>query len=135
MRSKKITYKKPRQVIKYYEECTWLGNDSPMFQNKKVSVFYDKFPVTKGHLLFVPKKNNIEHIVEAYKLAFYCGEEWIKEGKMNGFNIGQNIGLAAGQSIMWPHVHLIPRHNGDCKPKRSNGIRLCHPNGDHKRYY
>jgi diadenosine tetraphosphate (Ap4A) HIT family hydrolase len=135
MPSKKPTFKKPREVIEYYEECTWLGNDTPMFQNEKVSVFYDRYPVVKGHLLFVPKKNNIEHVGEAYKLAFYCGEQWVEEGKMDGFNIGQNIGKAAGQSIMWPHVHLIPRHKGDCKPKTHNGIRLSHPNGNHKEYY
>ena len=51
MPSKKPTFKKPREVIDYYEECTWLGNDTPMFQNEKVSVFYDKYPVAKGHLL------------------------------------------------------------------------------------
>ena len=135
MQSKKPTYKKPREAIDYYEECTWLGNDTPMFQNEKVSVFYDKYPVVKGHLLFVPKKNNLEYICEAYKLASYCGQEWIKEGKMDGFNIGQNIGRAAGQSIMWPHIHLIPRLNGDCGPNVHNGIRLSVPKGDHTNYY
>ena len=54
---------------------------------------------------------------------------------MDGFNIGQNIGIAAGQSIMWPHVHFIPRHKGDSKEGQHNGIRLSHPNGDHKNYY
>ena len=54
---------------------------------------------------------------------------------MDGFNIGQNIGRAAGQSIMWPHVHLIPRHNGDCDPESHNGIRRAHPKGDHTNYY
>jgi len=135
MPSKKPTFKKPREVVKYYEECIWVSNDAPMFQNKKVSVFYDKYPVIKGHLLFVPKKNDLEHVSEAYKLGFYCGEQWIKEGKMDGFNIGQNIGKAAGQSIMWPHVHFIPRHKNDCPPGVHNGIRLSHPNGDHKEYY
>ncbi len=135
MPSKKPTYKKPREVIKYYEECTWLGNDTPMFQNEKVSVFYDKYPVVKGHLLFVPKKNDVTHVGEAYKLAFYCGEQWIEEGKMDGFNIGQNIGKVAGQSIMWPHVHLIPRHKGDCDTTKHNGIRLSAPNGNHGEYY
>ena len=135
MPSKKPTFKKPREVIEYYEECTWLGNDTPMFQNDKVSVFYDKYPCVKGHLLFVPKKNDVTHVGEAYKLAFYCGEQWIKEGKMDGFNIGQNIGKAAGQSIMWPHVHLIPRHEGDSKKGQHNGIRLSAPNGNHKEFY
>ena len=54
---------------------------------------------------------------------------------MDGFNIVQNIGKAAGQTIMWPHVHLIPRHKGDSKEGQHNGIRLSHPNGDHKNYY
>ena len=54
---------------------------------------------------------------------------------MDGFNIGQNIGKAAGQSIMWPHVHFIPRHKNDCPPGVHNGIRLSHPKGDHKEYY
>ena len=54
---------------------------------------------------------------------------------MDGFNIGQNIGKAAGQSIMWPHVHLIPRHNGDSDPKQHNGVRLSAPNGHHINEY
>ena len=83
----------------------------------------------------VPKKNDVTHVGEAYKLAFYCGEQWIVEGKMDGFNIGQNIGKAAGQSIMWPHVHFIPRRNGDCDKNTNNGLRLSHPKGDHKEYY
>ena len=131
----KPTHKKPREVIEYYEECTWLGNDTPMFQNDKVSVFQDKYPVIKGHLLFVPKKDDIDHIGEAYKLAFQYGKKGIKEGKMDGFNVGQNIGSAAGQTIMWPHVHLIPRHENDCDPEIHNGIRRSHPNGDYKNYY
>ena len=53
---------------------------------------------------------------------------------MDGFNIGQNIGAAAGQTIFWPHIHFIPRKNGDSDGKH-NGIRLSHPNGDHKEYY
>ena len=135
MQSKKPIYKKPFEIIDRYEEATWLGNDTPIFENEFVGVFRDKYPCVKGHLLFVPKKNDVEHVGEAYKLAFYCGEQWIKEGKMDGFNIGQNIGKAAGQTIMWPHVHLIPRHKGDTKKGQSNGIRLSHPNGDHKEYY
>ena len=68
------------------------------------------------------------------QLGYYCGEQWVKEGRMDGFNIGQNIGAAAGQTIFWPHIHFIPRKNGDSDGKH-NGIRLSHPNGDHKEYY
>jgi diadenosine tetraphosphate (Ap4A) HIT family hydrolase len=37
----------------------------------------------------------------------------IADGKCDGFNIGINMGSAAGQTVMYPHVHLIPRRVGD----------------------
>ena len=42
--------------------------------------------------------------------------------KINGFNIGVNIGKDAGQSIMHCHVHLIPRRKGDVDDPRG-GVR------------
>ena len=55
---------------------------------------------------------------------------------INLFNVGQNRGKCAGQTIMWPHVHFIPRKDGDIKNgQKGNGIRLSFPNGDHKEYY
>ncbi len=131
----KPIYKKPREPINSFEESTWHAKDTPIFENEHCAVFKDLYPCVTGHLLFIPKKNNAQTISEAYKLAYYCGEEWIKEGKMNGFNVGQNIGACAGQTILWPHIHFIPRKNGDTKPEQHSGIRLSHPNGDHKEYY
>ena len=68
---------------------------------------------------------------------FYNGrgtaEQWIKEGKMKGFNVGMNISECAGQTIMWPHIHFIPRHEGDA-PKKG-GMRYAHPGADHKEHY
>lgn len=135
MPSKKPIFKKPREVIKKYEESTWLGNDKPFFEDKHVAVFKDKYPVTPGHLLFIPKVNDIKTISKAYSLAYYCGQEWMKSGSIDGYNIGQNLGEAAGQTIMWPHIHFIPRKNGDVDPEKHNGIRLSFPKGDHTNYY
>ena len=133
MPSQKPTYKKPFEPIGSYEESTWLGNDTPIFENKNTAVFRDKYPCVKGHTLFIPKVDTAEAIGESYKLAYYCGKEWVKEGKMTGFNVGMNIGTSAGQTIMWPHIHFIPRHNGDAvKP---GGMRHTHPAADHKEYY
>ena len=42
------------------------------------------------------------------------------------FNVGINNGEAAGQSVMWPHVHLIPRKKGDT-PNPRGGIRHVIP--------
>ena len=133
MQSKKPIYKKPFELIDHYEESTWLGNDTPLFENKHVAVFKDRYPCTPGHTLFIPKKDDAVYIGESYKLAYYCGNEWVKKGKMDGFNLGMNIGICAGQTIMWPHIHFIPRHENDSK--EIGGMRHAHPSADHKRYY
>jgi diadenosine tetraphosphate (Ap4A) HIT family hydrolase len=38
----------------------------------------------------------------------------VASGKFDAFNVGINMGAAAGQTVMYPHVHLIPRRTGDC---------------------
>ena len=130
---KKPIYKKPFEPIEHYEESTWLSNDTPFFENEFTAVFRDKYPCVKGHILFIPKKNTAEYVGESYKLAYFCGQEWIKQKKMSGFNVGMNIGDCAGQTIMWPHVHFIPRHPGDAKKK--GGMRHAHPGADHREMY
>jgi diadenosine tetraphosphate (Ap4A) HIT family hydrolase len=37
----------------------------------------------------------------------------VADGECDAFNVGLNMGSAAGQTVMYPHVHLIPRRNGD----------------------
>ena len=135
MPSQKPTYKKPFETIDRYEESNWVGNDKPIFENDYCAVFNDRYPVVEGHLLFIAKKNDPDTIAESYKLAYSWGEKLIKEGKMDGFNIGQNRGKAAGQSIFWPHIHFIPRNENDYKGKGHNGVRLSIPSGDHTNYY
>ena len=88
-----------------------------------------------GHLLFIAKENTAEYIGKSYSLAFQWGQDRIKEGKMDGFNVGQNIGKCAGQTIFWPHIHFIPRHKDDYEGDAHNGIRLSIPSGDHTNYY
>ena len=80
-----------------------------------VVVFRDRYPVTSGHLLFVPMYNTLHVINEAVSDAITEGERMLAAGECNGYNIGLNMGTAAGQTVMYPHVHLIPRRTGDCK--------------------
>ena len=135
MKSNTFNPKNLRQPISCYEESTWLANGEPDWENEIYAVWADRFPVTPGHLLWIPKQNSAEHIRNTYGAAFDYGQKKIQSRKWDGFNIGQNIGLAAGQTVLWPHVHLIPRHIGDCEPGKSNGVRLSYPNGDHINYY
>jgi diadenosine tetraphosphate (Ap4A) HIT family hydrolase len=79
-----------------------------------VAVFQDRYPVTQGHLLFVPTYNTLTVINDAFESALRYGELLVKRGECLGYNIGFNSGGVAGQTVMYPHIHLIPRRSGDC---------------------
>ena len=78
-----------------------------------MAVFKDKYPCTPGHLLFVPKYNSIEVLKDAFEDAIRKGKEMVETGECDGFNVGLNYGPSAGQTVNWPHIHLIPRRAGD----------------------
>ena len=84
------------------------------YRTKDFWIFRDAYPVTQGHLLFVPTQESSNNLWECYKAAYKFGFDGIEAEKWNGFNIGQNVGESAGQTVMYPHVHLIPRRVGDC---------------------
>jgi diadenosine tetraphosphate (Ap4A) HIT family hydrolase len=50
---------------------------------------------------------------------------------ISGFNVGVNIGVTAGQTVLHAHVHLIPRRVGDT-PSPRGGVRGVIP--DRMRY-
>ena len=79
-----------------------------------VAVFQDRYPVAKGHLLFVPQYNTDEVIYDCFETAMREGRRMVDAGECDAFNIGINMGQAAGQTVMYPHVHLIPRRHSDC---------------------
>ena len=133
MQSKKPIYKKPFEPVNSVDESTWMGNDTPIMESDFTYVFRDRYPCVPGHTLFIPKENNAHFVGKSYGMAYDYGNQQIKEGKIAGFNIGMNIGLCAGQTIMWPHVHFIPRHENDSK--EIGGIRHAHPGADHRHFY
>jgi len=87
-------------------------------------VFEDGFPVTEGHTLVVPKTNNQDEVMKCFKFAMAMGEENVASSNNNitGYNIGLNTGASAGQTCMYPHVHLIFRRDGDMEDPRG-GVR------------
>ena len=91
-------------------EAPW---DDTVRQDFHVAVFRDKYPCTPGHLLFVPKYNSVSILNQAFEDAVREGQKLIEQGRCDGFNIGLNYGEAAGQTVSWPHIHLIPRKAGD----------------------
>jgi diadenosine tetraphosphate (Ap4A) HIT family hydrolase len=84
-------------------------------QDYHVKVFKDKYPCTPGHLLYVPKYNTLGVLSDAFEDAVRYGRTMVEAGEWDGFNVGLNYGSAAGQTVNWPHIHLIPRKKGDVK--------------------
>ena len=91
-----------------------------------VVIYKDGFPCTEGHLLFVPKYNSIDVLRDAISDAIEHGINGVEGEFWDGFNVGVNYGKAAGQTVAWPHVHLIPRRNGDVEDP-TGGIRNIIP--------
>ena len=87
-------------------------------------VYEDIYPVTEGHTLVVPRENTIENINKCFKFAMEMGSDNVRSEKTNitGFNVGINIGASAGQTCMYPHVHLIFRRDGDMEDP-AGGVR------------
>lgn len=98
------------------------------------AVYNDKWPVCEGHLLFVPKENNIKFLTITLEATVEYGNKLRSENKIDGYHFGMNMGSSAGQTVMWPHVHFIPRWNGDCEGFPGS-VRLAHRNGRGAKYY
>lgn len=88
--------------------------DKEIDNRSRVVVYLDKYPCTPGHRLYVPKDNdNANWTVQAFEEALSDGLHMVAQGECDAFNIGFNCGEPAGQTVMYPHVHLIPRRRGD----------------------
>ena len=92
-------------------------------------VYNDIYPVTPGHTLVVPRENTQENILKCFKFAMEMGTMNIEAetNPITGFNIGINMGISAGQTCMYPHVHLIFRRDGDMEDP-AGGVRGVIPN-------
>ena len=117
--------------IRSYKDTPWCSNPKAyqniVHEDDDTIVFKDRFPVTEGHLLFVPKKVTRQlDITRCFELAYKWGVRGICEHEWDAFNVGINNGEEAGQSVMWPHVHLIPRRKGD-NPNPKGGVRNVIP--------
>jgi len=91
-------------------------------------VYKDKYPVTDGHVLVVPKVADLLSITKCFRFALDMGNQNVESENNNitGYNIGINMGESAGQTCMYPHVHLIFRRDGDMSDPRG-GVRHVIP--------
>ena len=109
-----------------YMDAPW-SDKHIVHEDENIVVYKDGFPVTEGHLLFVPKKVTQQlDITRCFELAYNWGVRGVCNYEYEAFNVGINNGEAAGQSVMWPHVHLIPRRKEDT-PNPRGGVRHVIP--------
>jgi diadenosine tetraphosphate (Ap4A) HIT family hydrolase len=96
------------------------------YRCKDFWIFKDAYPVTDGHLLFVPTSLSPHSLYACFQSAYKWGYDGVESEKWDGFNVGQNVGESAGQTVMYPHIHMIPRRKGDMEDPRG-GVRHVIP--------
>jgi len=104
-----------------------------VLQNSLCYARYDRYPASPGHLLLIPFRHvpTLFDATDAEQIALLA---LIREAKTlldeqshpDGYNVGVNVGKAAGQTVMHLHVHLIPRYAGDVADPRG-GVRGAIP--------
>lgn len=111
------------------DPCVFCCCREYVSENNLAFAIYDKYPVSPGHMLIIPKRHvssffetTAEEKVALLDLLAECREALINERHPDGFNIGINDGQPAGQTVMHLHIHLIPRYTGDIENPRG-GVR------------
>ena len=96
-------------------------------------VIRDGFPVSPGHSLVIPRR----HVSSFFEVSDAERDDLLnllaeardgldRELRPAGYNIGNNDGAAAGQTVPHLHIHLIPRYEGDRDDPRG-GVRWVLP--------
>jgi len=109
-------------------------------ENDLAAAFRDGFPVSPGHTLVITKRHaatwfdaTAEERLAVFDLVDEVKTSLDAELHPDGFNIGFNVGKAAGQTVFHLHVHVIPRFTGDVDDP-TGGVRLVVPDkGNYKR--
>ena len=114
--------------------CKLANGEIPtrsIYEDEDFKVILDTAPATRGHALILPKEHadNLYQLPEemtgrAFVLAKKMAASMTKTVECQGFNIVQNNGEAAGQTVFHFHIHIIPRYEGGpemvawepCKP-------------------
>ncbi len=110
-------------------KSNFLNRSRWINENQDAVAIRDEYPVSPGHTLIVPKKvvSSIFDLSDTELLSCW----WLLKAERSrlqaelspdGFNIGVNVGEAAGQTVSRAHIHLIPRFKGD-HPSPRGGVR------------
>ena len=103
--------------------CKIANGDIPsktLYEDEEFKVILDVGPAARGHALILPKNHyaNLyelpdETAVKVMLLAKKMAVLMTEKLGCDGFNLVQNNGKAAGQTVFHFHLHLIPRYKED----------------------
>lgn len=103
--------------------CKLANGEIPtnaIYEDEDFKVILDASPASKGHALILPKEHyaNLYEMDEnilakAAKLAKRIITHETEVLKCDGYNVVQNNGEVAGQTVFHFHMHLIPRYKED----------------------
>ena len=109
--------------------CDLCVPQSILIDNGLAYVQIEKNSLSNGHVIVVPRRHVADFFemsqpeqAAVLELLNNAHDLLSAQHSPDGFNIGVNVGRAAGQSRMHVHVHLIPRYVGDVADP-SGGIR------------
>ena len=110
-----------------------IPEDRILFRGEHYFIIRDGFPVSPGHLLIISNELKADYfeLSAQEKAELPAMIERAKslidsEFQADGYNIGMNCGVAAGQTVMHFHCHVIPRFDGDVENPRG-GVRHSRP--------
>lgn len=113
----------PATMRRPFTELPALGDDRAALIVHRSALSYlllNRYPYNPGHLLVVPLREvvELEELNAAERADLFeelvLGKRLLAAAmKPDGFNVGFNLGSAAGGSIAHLHGHIVPRWNGD----------------------
>ncbi|MDV0442783.1 HIT family protein [Methanorbis rubei] len=110
-------------------DCPFCDPDEMVIENDLAYAKFDLYPVSLGHILIISKRHvaswfdlTLEEQSAVVALADAAKKMLDEKYSPDGYNVGINCGIAAGQTVMHVHLHLIPRYAGDV-PNPRGGIR------------
>lgn len=106
-----------------------LSEADIVWSSDRVVAIHDRDPVTQGHTLVIPRRHvatyfdaTTEEQAEIWRAVEGVKGQLDESLAPDGYNVGFNAGVAAGQTVMHLHVHVIPRRDGDTDDPRG-GVR------------
>lgn len=121
----------PPHIVPRNTGCVFCQLDPSRiaWSSEHATGLWDAFPVSPGHALIVPRRHvaSWSGLTADEKAAITAGIDEMRalidaRYGPDAYNVGFNDGVAAGQTVMHFHMHVIPRYRGDVSDPRG-GVR------------